>query len=675
MTISNITGNGTLGIAIAASSAVDLAGNPAPAATSGTFTVDNTAVGISISSPSKSITNTAGEPVTFTVSYSDPVFASSSLSSADVQLVATGTATGTLSFDTGTGSLRTVTITNISGDGTLGIAIPAGSGLDQAGNVSPAATSGTFIVDNTAPSVTLSTPSATITSTAGGPISYTVTYADSNFGTSNLTLAEISLNATGTANGTIALSGSGKTYTVTIGSLTGNGTLGFTIAAGSAVDQAGNVAAATSSAAFTLDNLPPTVNISAPSALYTATASVSYTVSYVSGYFGSSSLTASDIALNATGTATGSIGVTGRGHVVHSDDQRHQRQRYAGLLDDRRHGCRSGRQPGTAGRSCAATFTVDNPPVGIAVSGPSKTITGSGSVSYTVTYPDADFASSSLTTSNVHLVSTGTATGTLSFDTGTGATRTVTISNITGSGTLGIAIDAGSAVDLAGNQAPAVTKTTNFIVYNTAPAVTISHPSSTYGSAVSGPIIYTVRYSDPYFASSSLTASNITLNATGTANGSISVSGSGTVYTVTISTITGNGTLGISVAAGTAVDQAGNVASAAGPSGTFIVDDTPVGISISAPSATLTGLTPVTYTITYSDPYFAASNLTLANVHLVSTGTATGTISIDNSTGTTRTVTVTPTGGTGTLAIAIDAVPPSTLPATWRRPRAARRST
>lgn len=54
----------------------------------------------------------------------------------------------------------------------------------------------------------------------------------------------------------------------------------------------------------------------------------------------------------------------------------------------------------------------------------------------------------------MHLVSADSATGTLSFDSSTGATRTVTISNISGQGTLGINIDAGSGIDVAGNIAP-----------------------------------------------------------------------------------------------------------------------------------------------------------------------------------------------------------------------------
>ena len=54
-------------------------------------------------------------------------------------------------------------------------------------------------------------------------------------------------------------------------------------------------------------------------------------------------------------------------------------------------------------------------------------------------------------------------------------------------------------------------------------------------------------------------------------SGTVSVCGSGTSYIVTISNTTGAGTLGISVAGGSALDQAGNSDFGAGPSATFNV--------------------------------------------------------------------------------------------------------
>ena len=55
------------------------------------------------------------------------------------------------------------------------------------------------------------------------------------------------------------------------------------------------------------------------------------------------------------------------------------------------------------------------------------------------------------------------------------------------------------------------------------------------------------------------------------------------VWTVTLSNPTGNGTVGITVAAGTADDLAGNPATGAGPSATFTVDTVKPVVTITGP--------------------------------------------------------------------------------------------
>jgi hypothetical protein len=429
-------------------------------------------------------------PVTYTVTYTDADFASSSLTTANVHLIATGNATGTLSFDNGTGAIRTVTINNISGNGTLGISIDAGSGVDLSGNTSPASgPSSTFTVDNVAPTVTISAPSAT--GTANGPISYLVSYADAHFGSSSLSAGDVTLNATGTATGTIGVSGAGTSYLVTISNITGNGTLGISLAAGTAVDLAGNPApAAGPSGTFAVDHIPPTISISPPSA----------------------------------------------------------------------------------------------------------TLASAGPVTYTVTYGDTNFGSSNLTTANVHLVSTGTASGTLSFDNATGAIRIVTINNLTGNGTLGIAIDAGSGVDVAGNAAPASGNSATFTVDTTPVTVTISKPSVT--ATVAGPVRYTVTFSDPDLVNSSilLTPGQVVLNTTnGNMAANISVvpvaNTNNTKWTVTLNGFTGGkGVASISIAGGVAFDQAGNTNLDTPPSTAFSVVGAPhLAITPSYATAILPG--------------------------------------------------------------------------------------
>lgn len=137
------------------------------------------------------------------------------------------------------------------------------------------------------------------------------------------------------------------------------------------------------------------------------------------------------------------------------------------------------------------------------------------------------------------------------------------------------------------------------------PFVSIGSPS--VATTATGPVSYVVTYNNA--DSVSLSPSNITLNKSGTANGSVSVSGTGTSQrTVTISNISGTGTLGISIASGTASNDQGSAGSA-GPSAT-------VTVSNSAPTITMLGDTPVTISIgdTYTDAGATASDAEDGNI-------------------------------------------------------------
>ncbi len=119
-----------------------------------------------------------------------------------------------------------------------------------------AGTSG-ILVDGVAPTIVISAPSPTVTT--GGSVDFTVTYADANFDVSTLAVGDITLNSPGTAGGTITVSGSGLTRTVSISNITGHGPLGISIAAGTAIDLAGNTAPAAGPSATATVNLPPTI--------------------------------------------------------------------------------------------------------------------------------------------------------------------------------------------------------------------------------------------------------------------------------------------------------------------------------------------------------------------------------------------------------------------------------
>lgn len=206
----------------------------------------------------------------------------------------------------------------------------------------------------------------------------------------------------------------------------------------------------------------------------------------------------------------------------------------------------------------------------VTISPPSASLATIEPITYTVSYADEDFNSSTLSVGDVTLNKTGTANGLVSVS-GSGATRTVTLSSITGDGTLGISIAAATATDLSGNSANATEASATFEVDNTRPTVTISGPS--LGLTQSDPVTYTLLYADANFQAITLGAADVQLLRTGSANGRVTVLNLGTTATVTISNITGEGTLGISLGGGTAQDKAGNTANAVGPSATFTLID------------------------------------------------------------------------------------------------------
>jgi subtilisin family serine protease len=141
------------------------------------------------------------------------------------------------------------------GDGISSVLIYDAKTLEGFAIVSIPASGGTFTIDNTAPTFTLSSPNSILTK--NHPVYYTATYTGAS--SINLSLANITLNTTGTATGTITVSGlSNTSRTITISNITGDGTLGISIKADTATDIAQNKALAFGpSETFTVDNTAP----------------------------------------------------------------------------------------------------------------------------------------------------------------------------------------------------------------------------------------------------------------------------------------------------------------------------------------------------------------------------------------------------------------------------------
>ncbi|MFA5890822.1 MAG: hypothetical protein WDA27_07715 [Actinomycetota bacterium] len=129
--------------------------------------------------------------------------------------------------------------------------------VDGVGNTGSAA-SYTWVVDTTAPGVTINQATAQVDPTNTGPINFTVVFgeATTDFATGDVTV-------TGTAGGakTATVTGSGTTYNVAVTGMSTSGTVIASVGAGAARDAAGNSNTASTSTdnAVTWDVIAPTV--------------------------------------------------------------------------------------------------------------------------------------------------------------------------------------------------------------------------------------------------------------------------------------------------------------------------------------------------------------------------------------------------------------------------------
>ncbi len=188
-------------------------------------------------------------------SSSNPTNASSLSYNAVFSTPVTGVTTSNFSLTT-TGSISGATVTSVSGQGTNTITVVVNTGtgvgnitlnLDNANGITPGINTSlpfagqTVTVDKTAPAIIIGSPSVTCTNT--GPVSFTVTYNDA--ANISLGVSDIQLSTINTAEvGSISVTGSGNTRMVQFSSLSGSGSISFSILANTATDDAGNTASA-----------------------------------------------------------------------------------------------------------------------------------------------------------------------------------------------------------------------------------------------------------------------------------------------------------------------------------------------------------------------------------------------------------------------------------------------
>ncbi|SNS68760.1 Ig-like domain-containing protein [Ekhidna lutea] len=623
-TIPVTAGDGDLSISLAAGSVEDDATNGlGSAATSGIISIDNTAPTASnVTLSSNNGTNADQANTGNTVSLSFTV---------DDDL----TGNPTVAFRSGGVAVAgTVTISGVNPTYTASYVVDAGDRdgnvtftldfIDDAGNAATQVTAvsgtgaGTSVnVDNTNPTLTITrnAPGAgTVDGTNSNSVSFDLAFSevmDAGFDFNDISLDFSGVTADPLAAGNLVDDGGGD-YTLTVNNIVGDGTLGITVSGAGSPDLAGNTLVSdVTSDVFTIDNTAPTATITrnaVSSGSFTGTndASVSFDISF-STTIDNSTFVVGDVTINNPGGVTlGAASLTPDGDdqnytftipVTGGDGDLSISMAVGSIADDATNGLGSAASSGTitidntaptasnvtlssnngtntdqanTGNTVSLSFTVDddltgNPTVafrsgGVSVAG-GVTITGANpnyTASYVVDAGDKD----------------GNVTFTLNFtdDAGNAATQVTAVSG-TGAGT-SVNVD---------NTIPTLTITRN------APA------AGTVDGTNSNSVSFDLAFSEVMDAGFDF--SDISLNLSGVtadvlAAGDLVDDGGGD-YTLTVSNIIGDGTLGITVSGAGSPDPAGNTLASDVTSSVFTIDNTAPTLQ----SATANSSTSITITL------------------------------------------------------------------------------
>ena len=643
VSVSGMTGSGTVIATIPAGGVLDLAGNGNAASVSvdNTVTYDVTLPTVTVNQAVGQADPTNGSPINFTVIFSEPM---TGFTNTDVTLA--GTAVPTTAVVTGGGTTYNVAVSGMSGSGTVIVSVPAGGAADISGNLNAASTStdNTVTYDVTRPTVTIEQDGAQVDPTGISPINFAVVFSEPVSGFAN---TDVTLSGTAGAT-TVVVSGGGAVYNVAVSGMTGSGTVIAVVNAGGAVDVANNTNFASTSTdnTVTYDNAVPsvTINQAVGQADPTNVGPINFTVIFSKTVTG---FTNTDVTL--TGTATGTLttvvtgsgttynvavsGMTGSGTVIASIPA-------GGAVDTAGNG-----NTNSTSTDNVVTFDVTAPTVTINQAVGQADPTNASPIDFTVVFSEAvtGFANADVTLS-------GTAGAITASVTGSGTTYNVAVSGMTGSGTVIVTIPATVAVDAAGNNNAASSSTDNSVTYdNVIPSVTINQAAGQVDPTNGSPINFTVVFSKPV---TGFIGTDVSLAGTAGATTAV-VTGTGTTYNVAVSGMANSGTVTATIPANVAVDASSNpnlASSSADNTVTYDIAIPAVTINRAVGQADPTNTSPINFTVVFSEPVTGFTN---AGVAL--SGTAGATTAVVTGTGATYNVAVSGMTGPGTVIATVAA--------------------
>ena len=600
---------GAVTLDVAADVAEDAAANGNLAATRKTVDHDATAptvLSVERHDPADSPTN--ADSLTWRVTFSEDV---ANVDQSDFEVTgSTATVTGVQAVSGETG-VHDVTVSggNLAGfSGTVTLGFGSGQDIaDEAGNALAAtaptgADERSWVVDNTAPTVTIAAPAA-----ANAPFTATFTFSEPVTG---FTLADI---AVGNGTASDLTGGDGDTaFTATI-TPSAEGAVTLDVAANAAEDAAGNGNVAAEQVSVTHDMTRPTVSIAAPDAANAPFAATFTFSEPVTGF------TLADIAVGngaASDLTGGDGGTTYTATITPSAEGAVTLDVAADAAED------AAGNGNVAAEQVSVTHDMTRPTVTITAPDAAN---APFAATFTFSEPVTGFTLADIAVGN------GTASDFTGGDGATAYTATITPS-AEGAVTLDVAADA--AEDAAGNGNVAAEQVS--VTHDmTRPTVTITAPD-----AANAPFAATFTFSEP--------VTGFTLADIAVGNGAASdLTGGdgGTTYTATI-TPAAEGAVTLDVAADAAEDAAGN-GNVAAEQVSVTHDMTRPTVTIAAPDA---ANAPFAATFTFSEP---VTGFTLADI-AVGNGAASDLTGGDG--GTTYTATITPGAeGAVTLDVAADA--------------------
>jgi VCBS repeat-containing protein len=677
VTVGGVTGDGTLGLDLNTGSGIqDLAGNAISGGFTGSsaYTLDHSAPSVaSINLAGATPNNASGEA--FTVTFSESV---TGVDASDFTVVESGTAANTgitvTPVNGSNGSVYTVTVTGVTGDGTLGLNLnSSGTGIvDLAGNAisGGSASQTTYTVDHTEPVVASVGVPANGTYAAGQNLDLTVNFSEAVAVTGTPEIA-LTLDTGGVVDAQY-VSGSGTSaltfrYIVVSGEADANGIgvgTAIILNGGSVKDAATNDAAlalnsVASTAGVLVDSIPPIVtSVAVPvDGVYSTGQDLDFSVDFtkVATVNTGGGIPYIDLTLDTGGTVHASyLSGSGTGTLVFRYVIPSGELDTNGITVGANLVSNGGTIQDAIGNDAAPALNNVGSTASVLIDSILPTVTSIDTVDNSVNNLNTEHFTVTFSApvngvdiSDFTLV--GTASGSIATVSGSGATWTVTVGNVSGDGTLRLDLNNTGApiTDNFGNTLTAAhTGDQSYTIDHTAPTVSVSANSTTLLAGRSSVVTFTFSETIASFTSADINVTGGVLsNLT-----HVGVNGTNQdIYTATFTPNASNTEAGsVQVNASSYSDTAGN-AGAASNTLRFSGDTlAPTVTSLNLAGSTPNNATSETFTVTFSE---SVTGVVASDFTVSGSGTANTGITVTPVNGSVYTVTVHGVTGDGTLGL------------------------